>query len=144
MAYEGPEVKKGCPWGYRHQINIADIVKRAIEKMRAAFPNIKALAATVREVENMNLHKWGAALWENGNWYIIEPKPVHVLDRIGGGDGFVGIMLYAILKGWEPEKWVQFDWTNGALATTFSTDYSQPSDEEMVWDVWRGNARVNR
>ena len=24
MDYEGPEVKQGGPWGYRHQINIAD------------------------------------------------------------------------------------------------------------------------
>ena len=24
MDYEGPEVEQGTPWGYRHQINIAD------------------------------------------------------------------------------------------------------------------------
>ncbi|HBO44213.1 MAG TPA: 2-keto-3-deoxygluconate kinase, partial [Planctomycetaceae bacterium] len=24
MAYEGPEVEQGNPWGYRHQFNIAD------------------------------------------------------------------------------------------------------------------------
>ena len=38
-----------------------------------------------------------------------------MLDRIGGGDGFVGGMLYAILKGWEPETWIQFGWATGAL-----------------------------
>ncbi len=67
-----------------------------------------------------------------------------MLDRIGGGDGFVGGLLYAILKGWPPEQWVQFGWASGALATTFLTDYAQPTDEEQIWDIWKGNARVKR
>ena len=57
---------------------------------------------------------------EGDNWHVVEPREIHVLDRIGGGDGFVGGMLYAILKGWEPEKWIQFGWATGALATTVS------------------------
>ena len=50
----------------------------------------------------------------------------------------------AILKGWAPEKWIQFGWASGALATTFLTDYGQPADEEQVWSIWEGNARVKR
>jgi len=56
----------------------------------------------------------------------------------------VGGLLYGILKGWEPSKWIQFGWASGALATTFLTDYAQPADEEMVWSIWKGNARVRR
>ena len=44
----------------------------------------------------------------------------------------------------EPEKWIQFAWASGALVTTLQTDYAQPADEEMVWSVWEGNARVRR
>ena len=65
-------------------------------------------------------------------------------DRIGGGDGFVGGMLYAILKGWPSEKWIQFAWATGALATTMLVDYALPADEDQVWSVWKGNARVQR
>jgi 2-dehydro-3-deoxygluconokinase len=53
-------------------------------------------------------------------------------------------MLYAVLKGWAPEKWIQFGWASGALATTFLPDYAQPADEEQVWSIWEGNARVKR
>ena len=74
---------------------------------------------------------------------MVEPRPITVLDRIGGGDGFVGGLLYAILRGWESEKWIQFAWA-GAMATTFLTDYVQPADEAQVWSVWAGNARVQR
>ncbi len=82
---------------------------------------------------------------EEGNkFYIEQPREIGVLDRIGGGDGFVGGMLYGILKSWSPEKWVQFGWATGALATTLLTDYGQPADEEQVWSIWQGNARVKR
>jgi len=75
---------------------------------------------------------------------VVEPRDITVLDRIGGGDGFVGGMLYAVLRGWEPAKWVQFGWATGALVTTLLTDYAQPADEEEIWSVWEGNARVKR
>lgn len=42
--------------------------------------------------------------------HAVKPREITVLDRIGGGDGFVGRLLYAILKAWEPEKWIQFGW----------------------------------
>ena len=29
-------------------------------------------------------------------------------------------------------------------ATTLLTDYAQPADEEQVWSIWQGNARVKR
>ena len=85
-----------------------------------------------------------AVMLEGDNWHVVEPREIHVLDRIGGGDGFVGGLLYSILKGWDSEKWIQFAWAAGALATTFLTDYAQPADEEQVWSIWEGNARVKR
>ena len=32
----------------------------------------------------------------------------------------------------------------GALATTMLTDYAQPADEEEIWSICEGNARVKR
>ena len=53
-------------------------------------------------------------------------------------------MLYACLKGWEPSEWVKFGWATGAMAVTMLEDYATPADEEQVWSVWKGNARVKR
>lgn len=121
-----------------------DGFKGMIERVKKAFPNATVFATTLREVVSTNNHLWGAIMREGDNWHIVEPREIAVLDRIGGGDGFVGGMLYAILKGWTPEKWVQFGWASGALATTVLTDYAQPADEEQVWSIWQGNARVKR
>jgi 2-dehydro-3-deoxygluconokinase len=121
-----------------------DSFKEMITRVKAAFPNVSVFANTLREVVDVNKHLWGAILLEGDNWHVAQPREITVLDRIGGGDGFVGGMLYSILKGWEPEKWIQFAWATGAMATTFLTDYAQPADEEQVWSIWSGNARVRR
>jgi 2-dehydro-3-deoxygluconokinase len=118
--------------------------KEMMDRVRQRFPNASVFATTLRQVISANHHLWGAIMFENSNWHVVEPRDIHVLDRIGGGDGFVGGMLYGMLKKWEPEKWIQFGWATGAMATTFLTDYAQPADEEMVWNIWEGNARVKR
>lgn len=118
--------------------------KGMIETLRKTFPNTYVFANTLREVISVNEHLWGAIVLANDEWHVVKPRPIHVLDRIGGGDGFVGGLLYSILKGWEVAKWPQFAWATGAMATTFLTDYAQPTDEDMVWSIWEGNARVTR
>jgi 2-dehydro-3-deoxygluconokinase len=118
--------------------------KGMIGRVKETFPNASVFATTLREVVSANEHLWGAILLAGDEWQVIEPRRINVLDRIGGGDGFVGGLLYGILKGWDAEKWPQFGWATGALATTFLTDYAQPADEEMVWSIWHGNARVKR
>lgn len=118
--------------------------KGMIETVKRRYPQAKVCATTLREVVNANTHLWGAILSAGDEWYTAEPREIGVLDRIGGGDGFVGGLLYGILRGWNPEEWLQFGWASGALATTFLTDYGQPADEEQIWSIWRGNARVKR
>jgi 2-dehydro-3-deoxygluconokinase len=118
--------------------------KEMIRRVKEKFPAVTVFANTLREVVDVNSHLWGAILLAGDEWHVVEPRPITVLDRIGGGDGFVGGLLYAILRGWESAKWVQFAWATGAMATTFLTDYVQPADEAQVWAVWEGNARVQR
>ncbi|NLY89671.1 MAG: sugar kinase [Firmicutes bacterium] len=138
LGLEGPEA------GGKDLAAKIESFKEMIGRAKKAFPHTSVFANTLREVISVNSHLWGAILSEGDNWHIVEPRPITVLDRIGGGDAFVGGLLYAILRGWEAEKWVQFAWATGAMATTFLTDYIQPADEEQVWSIWEGNARVKR
>jgi 2-dehydro-3-deoxygluconokinase len=138
LGIEGPEA------GGKGLAGQIDSFKAMIGRVKAAYPKASVFATTLREVISANSHRWGAIMAEGDKWHVVEPREIGVLDRIGGGDGFVGGMLYAILRGWEPEKWVQFGWANGALTVTLLTDYAQPSDEEQIWSVWKGNARVKR
>ena len=135
---------KGPEAGGKDIASKIESFKQMIYNVKEKYSNASVFATTLRQVVSVNEHLWGAIMLEGDNWQVIEPRAINVLDRIGGGDGFVGGLLYAILKGWEPEKWIQFGWASGALATTFLTDYAQPADEDMIWDIWGGNARVKR
>ncbi|MDD4075787.1 MAG: PfkB family carbohydrate kinase, partial [Eubacteriales bacterium] len=95
-------------------------------------------------VVSANDNLWGAIMQANGEWFVEEPRNIPILDRIGGGDGFVSGLLYGILRGWTPEKWLQFGWASGALVVTLLTDYATPADEEQIWSIYEGNARVKR
>lgn len=138
LGIEGPEA------GGKDIASKIENFKAMINRVKKAFPHASVYATTLRQVIDTNNHLWGAIMLEGENWHVAEPREIHVLDRIGGGDGFVGGLLYGILKGWEPEKWIQFGWASGALATTFLTDYAQPADEGQIWSIWQGNARVKR
>jgi 2-dehydro-3-deoxygluconokinase len=138
LGIRGPEA------GGKDLAGKIDGFKGMIGRVKEQYPGTAVFATTLRQVISTNQHMWGGIISENGNWHIVEPREIYVIDRIGGGDGFVSGMLYAILKGWEPEKWIQFGWACGALVTTLETDYAQPADEEQVWSIWQGNARVKR
>ncbi len=138
LGLEGPEA------GGQDLTAKIEAFKGMINNVKKQFPNASVYATTLREVVTANLHKWGAIMAAGDEWHVVEPREIGVLDRIGGGDGFVGGMLYGILKNWPAEKWIQFGWATGALAATMMTDYGQPADEDQVWSIWEGNARVKR
>ena len=138
LGFEGPEA------GGEDLAGKIERFKSMISEVKRTYPNASVYATTLREVVHANCHLWGGIIAEGDNWHVVHPREIVVQDRIGGGDGFVGGMLYAILQGWEPEKWIQFGWASGAMVSTFLTDYGQPADEDQVWSVWQGNARVKR
>ena len=115
-----------------------------IMQVKEAYPNARVFATTLREVLSANTNLWGAVMLAEDQWYIEEPRQIDILDRIGGGDGFTGGLLYGVWKEWEPEKWLQFGWASGALAASSLNDYAEPADEKQVWAVYAGNARVQR
>ncbi|WP_054953715.1 PfkB family carbohydrate kinase [Flaviflexus massiliensis] len=138
LGIEGPEA------GGEDIDEEIDQFKQMIGRIQDAYPNAKYIGTSLREVVSANHHKWGMILWGEGEFNVAPLRDINVLDRIGGGDGSIGGVLYGILQGWEPERCMQFGWATGALAATSLTDYGAPADEAQVWSMWEGNARVQR
>ncbi len=138
LGIEGPEAG-----GHSIEESIEDF-KAMIGRIKAAYPGAHWIGTSLREVESANRHQWGILLWNDGEFYLAPLRAIDVMDRIGGGDGSVGGVLYGVLKGWNVEQCAQFGWATGALAATSLYDYGAPADEKQVWDLWKGNARVQR
>ncbi len=138
LKARGPEA------GGKDIVSKIDSFKAMITEVKKGLPGVSVFATTLRQVISTNRHLWGAIMLEGDDWHIVEPQEISVLDRIGGGDGFVGGLLYGIAKKWEPNKWIQFGWASGAFVATLLLDYATPADEEQIWSIWQGNARVKR
>lgn len=138
LGFQGPEA------GGKELLSKLESFQVMISQVKEKYPNARMFATTLRQVVSANEHLWGAILLANGKWYVENPRTIQVMDRIGGGDGFSGGLLYGVLNGWEPERCLQFGWASGVLAASSLNDYAEPADEKQIWDIYKGNARVQR
>ncbi|MCJ7623260.1 MAG: sugar kinase [Anaerolineaceae bacterium] len=115
-----------------------------IERVVDKYPGIKVVATTLREVHSTNRHNWGAVAWVNGEAFVSPTCELHVLDRVGGGDGFASGFFYGLLTGEEPDAAVRLGWAHGALLTTFPGDTSMATVEQVRAFAEGGSARIQR
>jgi len=115
-----------------------------IENVVKDFPNIKAVATTLREVHSTNRHSWSAVLWLDGKSYVGPTCELDVYDRVGGGDGFAAGLFYGLMSGKNPEESLKLGWAHGALLTTTPGDTSMVSLAEVEAFAKGGSARIQR
>ena len=115
-----------------------------IERAREKYPQAQAFLMSLRETISAQEHRLGALLWQEGSFEELSPRAVPILDRIGGGDALVGGYLYGLLGGFERAQALEFGWASAVLASESDKDYAEPADEQQVWDIYRGNALVQR
>jgi len=135
---------KGPETGGKDLSDKIESFKGMINTVKVKFPNAKVYATTLRQVFSANKHNWGAIMSINNKWYVEEPREIDVLDRIGGGDGFSGGLLYAILAKKPEDEWMKYAWASGVLAASSINDYAEPIDDKQLKDIYAGNARVQR
>jgi 2-dehydro-3-deoxygluconokinase len=117
-----------------------DMMARVVSR----FPNMKAVATTLREVHSTSRHAWGAVAWIGGQTHVSPTCELDVFDRVGGGDGFASGFFYGLLSGATPDEAVRLGWAHGALLTTFPGDTTMASLEQVRAFAWGGSARIAR
>jgi 2-dehydro-3-deoxygluconokinase len=115
-----------------------------IEQATKKFPNVKAVATTLREVHSTNRHSWSAVAWVNGKTFQSPTCELDVLDRVGGGDGYAAGFFYGLLTGETEQQAVNLGWAHGALLTTFPGDTTMATVEQVKAFAKGGSARIQR
>ena len=138
LGIEGPEA------GGKGLADKIESFKGMIGRVKEKYPNAKVFATTLREVLSANRNLWGAVMLAEGEWFVEEPREIEIMDRIGGGDGFTGGVLYGVVSGKPKEDWIKLGWASGALAAGSLNDWAEPADEKQLRDIYKGNARVQR
>lgn len=138
LGLKGPKVEKAAskldPTVF---LGMMDDVKRR-------FPNVKAVATTLREVHSTDRHSWSAVLWLDGQSYVAPTCELDVYDRVGGGDGFAAGLMYGLMAGKTPEEALRLGWAHGALLTTFPGDTTMATLEQVESFAKGGSARIQR
>jgi len=116
------------------------MIDRVVEK----HPGVKIVATTLREVHATNRHSWGAVAWVNGKTHVAPTCELHILDRVGGGDGFAAGFFFGALTGESPEEAIKLGWAHGALLTTFPGDTTMATLEQVRAFAKGGSARIQR
>jgi 2-dehydro-3-deoxygluconokinase len=115
-----------------------------IDRVIKRHPQIKVVATTLREVHSTNRHSWGAVAWIDGKTHVAPECELHVLDRVGGGDGFAAGFFYGLLNGESAEESVKLGWAHGALLTTFPGDTTMATLDQVRSLAQGGSARIQR
>jgi 2-dehydro-3-deoxygluconokinase len=115
-----------------------------MERVVARFPNITAVATTLREVHSTSRHAWAAVAWIGGETYLSPTCELDVFDRVGGGDGFASGFFYGLMSGETPDAAVRLGWAHGALLTTFPGDTTMATLEQVRAFAQGGSARIQR
>lgn len=101
------------------------------DRLAKDLPNVQVFAATLRDPVSASINRWGGVLWSGGRRYATPVREVAVLDRVGGGDGFVSGLAYAYLQGLGPQAAVDYGTAHGALAMTTPGDNAMTSLAEV-------------
>ena len=137
LALEGPKVDK-------HSKLDPTVFFGMMETVSKRFPNIKAVATTMREVLSTNRHDWSAVLWLDGKSYQAPTCSLDVYDRVGGGDGFAAGLIHGLLAGKSPDEALRLGWAHGALLTTYPGDTTMATMEQVEAFAQGGSARIQR
>ena len=115
-----------------------------IDRVVERHPQIKIVATTLRDGHSTNRHSWSAVAWIDGKTHVAPEIELHVLDRVGGGDGFASGFFYGLLTGESPEESIKLGWAHGALITTFPGDTTMATLDQVRSLAQGGSARIQR
>lgn len=107
--------------------------KYVCERMLTIFPNCKKMIITLRGSINANHNTWAGVLYDGNQLYnSVTYNLTHIVDRVGGGDSFMGALIYGLIKYPNNNQYaLDFAVAASCLKHTIKGDYNQVSVEEV-------------
>ncbi len=95
------------------------------EEMARSFPHLQAIAITLRGSLSASHNTWSAVLWQDDDFYVGPKYDVtHIVDRVGGGDSFVGGLIYGLQTYESPQAVLNFAVAASCLKHTIVGDFN--------------------
>ena len=117
------------------------------EQLMARFPRARKVVITLRGSVNANHNTWGGVLWDGSTLYESPRYDItHIVDRVGGGDSFMGGLIYGLLSfGGDDQRALNFAVAASCLKHTISGDFNRVTAGEVEALMGGdGSGRVSR
>ena len=128
------------------EINAAEF-ESVCTQMIKKFPRCKKMIVTLRGAINANHNTWGGVLYSDGSLKQSQRYDItHIVDRVGGGDSFMGGLIYGLLTyPSDDQKALEFAVAASCLKHTVYGDFNLVSVAE-VENLMKGDGsgRVSR
>jgi 2-dehydro-3-deoxygluconokinase len=91
----------------------------------------KKVAITLRGSISANDNDWAGMLYDGSDFYFSRTYPVHIVDRVGGGDSFGGGLIYACLNDYSGQDTINFAVAASCLKHSIEGDYNMVTVDEV-------------
>jgi 2-dehydro-3-deoxygluconokinase len=106
---------------------------------------IPTIGITLRKSISASDNEWSALLCRDGVPYFSKTYPIHIVDRVGGGDSFAAGLLYGELSGYSPQRTIEFAAAASCLKHSIELDFNLSTAQEVVRLMeGDGSGRVQR
>ena len=97
------------------------------------FPRCKKVITTLRGSVNANHNSWSGVLWDGKQLFEAPTYQItHIVDRVGGGDSFMGGLIYGLLTyTGDDQKALNFAVAASCLKHTIYGDFNQVTVDEV-------------
>ncbi len=117
-----------------------------LKQLMDMFPRAKKVITTLRGSISASHNTWSGVLYDGEKLYEAPTYQItHIIDRVGGGDSFMGGLIYGLLTYEDDQKALDFAVAASCLKHTIYGDANLATIEE-VEKLLRGDAsgRVSR
>lgn len=108
-----------------------DGYRAVAEKLTERF-GFKTVAITLRGSISASDNNWAGMLYSGGKAYFSRNYPIHIVDRVGGGDSFGAGLIYSALSGWDEQKCIDFAVAASCLKHTVEYDFNDVTVDEVA------------
>ncbi len=114
------------------EVNAAEFESVCTQLMKK-FPRAKKVIITLRGSINANHNTWRGCLYSNGSLKVSKGYDItHIVDRVGGGDSFMGGLIYGLLTYTnDDQKALEFAVAASCLKHTIYGDFNLVTVEEV-------------
>lgn len=89
------------------------------------------VAITLRASRSANDNDWAGMLYDGERCCFSSTYPIHIVDRVGGGDSFGAGLIYSLLSGAQPQEAIEFAVAASCLKHTIEGDFNMVGVQEV-------------